>query len=55
MTREERAADNSTLAIGRVSSQIDSFVVAGSFVLRTNPPRQMLKSPPIAKMRTLNR
>ena len=31
-----RAAGNSTLAIGGVSSPLDSFVVAESSVLRTN-------------------
>ena len=31
-----RAAANSTLAIGGVSSPLDSFVVAESSVLRTN-------------------
>jgi hypothetical protein len=36
MTTERRAATNSTLAIGGVSSPLDSFVVAESFVLRTN-------------------
>jgi hypothetical protein len=35
-TLEERAAGNSTLAIGGVSSPLDSFVVAESSVLRTN-------------------
>jgi len=33
---EERAAGNSTLAIGGVSSPLDSFEVAESSVLRTN-------------------
>jgi hypothetical protein len=33
---ERKAADNSTLAIGGVSSPFDSFVVAESSVLRTN-------------------
>jgi hypothetical protein len=33
---ENRAAANSTLAIGGVSSPLDSFVVAESSVLRTN-------------------
>ncbi len=33
---KERAAHNSTLAIGGVSSPLDSFVVAESSVLRTN-------------------
>jgi hypothetical protein len=32
----EAAAYNSTLAIGGVSSPLDSFVVAESFVLRIN-------------------
>lgn len=32
---ERRAAGNSTLAIGGVSSPLDSFVVAESSVLRT--------------------
>ena len=32
----ERASDNSTLAIGGVSSPLDSFVLAESSVLRTN-------------------
>ncbi len=32
----KRAAANSTLAIGGVSSPLDSFVVAESSVLRTN-------------------
>ncbi len=36
MTREERAADNSTFAIGGVSCSEDSFVVAESSVLRIN-------------------
>jgi hypothetical protein len=31
-----KAADNSTLAIGGVTSPLDSFVVAESSVLRTN-------------------
>ena len=34
--QEKRAATNSTLAIGGVSSPLDSFVVAESSVLRTN-------------------
>ena len=33
---ERKSAANSTLAIGGVSSPIDSFVVAESSVLRTN-------------------
>ena len=33
---DNRAAGNSTLAIGGVSSPLDSFVVAESSVLRTN-------------------
>jgi len=33
---DRRAADNSTLAIGGVSSPLDSFVVAESSVLRIN-------------------
>ena len=33
---DRRATDNSTLAIGGVSSPLDSFVVAESSVLRTN-------------------
>ena len=33
---ERRAAHNSTLAIGGVSSPLDSFVVTESSVLRTN-------------------
>jgi hypothetical protein len=33
---DSRAAANSTLAIGGVSSPLDSFVVAESFVLRIN-------------------
>jgi hypothetical protein len=33
---DRRAATNSTLAIGGVSSPLDSFVVAESSVLRTN-------------------
>jgi len=33
---DRRAADNSTLAIGGVSSPLDSFVVAESSVLRMN-------------------
>ncbi len=33
---DRRAAANSTLAIGGVSSPLDSFVVAESSVLRTN-------------------
>jgi hypothetical protein len=35
-TTETRAAGNSTLAIGGVSSPLDSFEVAESLVLRTN-------------------
>jgi len=34
--RTEKTAYNSTLAIGGVSSALDSFVVAESSVLRTN-------------------
>ena len=34
---ERKATHNSTLAIGGVSSPLDSFVVAESSVLRTNP------------------
>jgi len=34
--RQESRTDNSTLAIGGVSSPLDSFVVAESSVLRTN-------------------
>jgi hypothetical protein len=36
MTQERTTAANSTLAIGEVSSPLDSFVVAESSVLRTN-------------------
>ena len=36
MTRTEKSAHNSTLAIGGVSSPLYSFVVAESSVLRTN-------------------
>ena len=36
LTTEEKRPHNSTLAIGGVSSQLDSFVVAESSVLRTN-------------------
>ncbi len=36
MTTEKTPAANSTLAIGGVSSPLDSFVVAESSVLRTN-------------------
>jgi hypothetical protein len=36
ITPRIRAAANSTLAIGGVSSPLDSFVVAKSSVLRTN-------------------
>ena len=36
MTERRRAAGNSTLAIGGVSSPLDSFEVAQSSVLRTN-------------------
>jgi len=36
MTTERKTAYNSTLAIGGVSSPLDSFVVAESSVLRTN-------------------
>jgi hypothetical protein len=36
MTTERRAATNSTLAIGGVSSPLDSLVVTESSVLRTN-------------------
>jgi hypothetical protein len=35
-TMKEARTDNSTLAIGGVSSPLDSFVVAESSVLRTN-------------------
>jgi hypothetical protein len=35
MTTERTAAGNSTLAIGGVSSPLDSFVVTESSVLRT--------------------
>ena len=38
MTKEKKQRTaNSTLAIGGVSSPLDSFVVAESSVLRTNP------------------
>jgi hypothetical protein len=36
LTTEEKRPHNSTLAIGGVSSPLDSFVVAESSVLRTN-------------------
>jgi hypothetical protein len=36
MTTERTTTHNSTLAIGGVSSPLDSFVVAESSVLRTN-------------------
>ena len=36
MTKERKTPYNSTLAIGGVSSPLDSFVVAESSVLRTN-------------------
>ena len=36
MTEEEEPTANTTLAIGGVSSPLDSFVVAESSVLRTN-------------------
>jgi hypothetical protein len=36
MTADKTPAGNSTLAIGGVSSPLDSFVVAESSVLRTN-------------------
>jgi hypothetical protein len=36
MMTVEKSAANSTLAIGGVSSPLDSFVVAESSVLRTN-------------------
>ena len=36
LTTEEKRTHNSTLAIGGVSSPLDSFVVAESSVLRTN-------------------
>ncbi len=36
MTRKESPAGNSTLAIGGVSSPLDSFVVVESSVLRIN-------------------
>jgi len=36
LTTEEKLPYNSTLAIGGVSSPLDSFVVAESSVLRTN-------------------
>jgi hypothetical protein len=37
LSTENCPAANSTLAIGGVSSPLDSFVVAESSVLRTNP------------------
>ena len=37
LTTEEKRPHNSTLAIGGVSSLLESFVVAESSVLRTNP------------------
>jgi hypothetical protein len=36
LTTEEKRPHNSTLAIGGVSSPLDSFVVAESLVLRIN-------------------
>jgi len=36
LTTEEKRPHNNTLAIDGVSSPLDSFVVAESFVLRTN-------------------
>jgi hypothetical protein len=38
MDEKKQRTANSTLAIGGVSSPLDSFVVAESSVLRTNPP-----------------
>ena len=50
MTTGRTPAGNSTLAIGGVSSPLDSFVVAESSVLRTN---FCAKSPPIANLRNV--
>jgi hypothetical protein len=36
ITAEKTPAGNSTLAIGGISSSLDSFVIAESSVLRTN-------------------
>jgi hypothetical protein len=49
--KREARTDNSTLAIGGVSSLHDSFVVAESSVLRTT---SVLKSPPIANLQNVN-
>ena len=59
MTKEKTrtAAANSTLAIGGVSSPLDSFVVAESSVLRTNfcaekpAHRQSAKRQAVKKLR----
>jgi hypothetical protein len=54
---ERKAAANSTLAIGGVSSPLDSFVVAESSVLRTNfcaekpAHRQSAKRQAVKKLR----
>jgi hypothetical protein len=50
MTTDRTPAGNSTLAIGGVSSPLDSFVVAESSVLRTN---FCAKSPPIANLQNV--
>ena len=50
MTTGRTPAGNSTLAIGGVSSPLDSFVVAESSVLRTN---FCAKSPPIANLQNV--
>jgi len=46
-----RAAHNSTLAIGGVSSPLDIFVVTESSVLRTN---FCAENPPIANLQTVS-
>ena len=51
MTTGRTPAGNSTLAIGGVSSPLDSFVVAESSVLRTN---FCAKSPPIANLQNVS-
>ena len=48
--KREARTDNSTLAIGGVSSLHDSFVVAESSFLRTT---SVLKSPPIANLQNV--
>jgi hypothetical protein len=50
MTTERSTGYNSTLAIGGVSSPLDSFVVAESSVLRTN---FCAEKPPIANLQNV--